>query len=272
MRSEHNGHVGRIAKMTVTTIHETAIVDRLAELDNDVAVGPYSVIGPNVKIGAGSVIGSGVNLNWTTLGKGCQVGSNSVIGGDPQIYGWKQVESWVRIADDVIVREITVIHRSRYEGGATIIGPECYVMTQVHIGHDCKIEQGVTVSSLSAFGGHVDVGRFAVIGGSAGIHQFVRIGQMAMVGGMTRIVQDVAPYFLVSGIPAKANGLNVHALKKHKISADDKANLKKAYKHLVRSRLTKNEALEQIENDLPATKVLGSLVAFVKESTRGLTL
>ena len=258
--------------MTVTSIHETAIVDPAAEIGSDVTIGPCAVIGPNARIGDGSVIASGARVDWAKLGAGCRIGSNAVVGGDPQIYDWTPVDSWVEVGDGTLINELCAVHRSMRENGATVIGPGCYIMTQSHIGHDCRLGAEVTVTTLAGLSGHVEVDDYAVIGGAVGIHQFVRIGAMAMVGGMTRLVQDVAPYSMVAGSPAVSHGLNVYALRKRGVPAKERASLKKAYKILARSGLTLTEAVNRIENELPSEGAVAVLLEFVKTSKRGLTL
>ncbi|MBI4827518.1 MAG: hypothetical protein HY804_01695 [Nitrospinae bacterium] len=182
------------------------------------------------------------------------------------------MDSWVKVGEGAFINEMTIVHRSMYEGGATTIGPRCYVMSQVHIGHDCALDEQVTVTTLAGLSGHVRVGPRAVIGGAAGVHQFVRIGEMAMVGGMSRIVQDVAPFFTVAGAPARAEGLNTYALKKYSIPPAERLELKRAYKTLVRSGLSLSGAIEAIRGAQPQTGPVERLLAFLSESERGVTL
>ena len=253
-------------------IHPTALVDSAARIGEGAVIGPWCVIGPRAAIGQGCVIGPYAQVDWAEIGDGAQVGAKSIIGGDPQIYRWKSVDSWVKVGEGALVNEMTIVHRSMYEGGATEIGPRCYVMSQVHIGHDCALDEEVTVTTLAGLSGHVRVGPRAVIGGAAGVHQFVRIGEMAMVGGMSRIVQDVAPFFTVVGAPARAEGLNTYALKKYSIPPAERLELKRAYKTLARSGLSLAGAIEAIGRDQPQTGPVARLRAFLLESERGVTL
>ena len=253
-------------------IHPTAIVDPRAQISPDVVIGPFSIIGPNVTLAKGCVIGERVSINWTRASEGVKVGANTIIGGDPQVYAWKSVPSWVEIGAGAFVNELTVVHRSMYEEGATVIGPECYVMTQTHIAHDCKMGREVTLTSFAGFAGHVEVGDFAVIGGATAIHQFARIGTMAMVGGMSRISQDVPPYFTVAGSPAQAYGLNVYALRKRGVKPAERLALKKAFHILARSGLPISEAARVIEETVEPSAPVKNLVEFARSSKRGLTL
>lgn len=253
-------------------IHHTAIIDPNADISPDAVIGPFCVIGPNVTVADGCVVGERATVNWARIAEGVRIGANTIIGGDPQVYNWKNVPSWVEIGPGAFINELTAAHRSMYENGVTVIGPACYVMTQAHIGHDCRLGREVTVTTLAGLSGHVVVDDYAVIGGAVGIHQFTRIGTMAMIGGMGRIVQDVPPYFLVEGSPAKARGLNVHALKKRGVSPAERRALKKAFHILARSRLTVPEALSVIEQTVEPCAAVKNLVEFARGAKRGLTL
>lgn len=254
------------------SVHKTALVDPACELGKNVEIGPFAIVGPKAVIEDGCKIGPYAQVDWARIGAGCYVGSKSVVGGDPQIYDWPHVESWVTVGAGTFINEMTAIHRSMYEGKATSIGDGCYIMSQSHIGHDCNLGAGVTVTTLAGLSGHVEVGDHAVIGGAAGIHQFVRIGSFAMVGGMSRIVQDVAPFFTVAGSPARAEGLNTYALRKHNIKPTERRNLKSAYKSLVRSGLSLSGAISEISDNLPLEGVVKTLVDFLRSTDRGITL
>ena len=47
-------------------IHKTAIVDVKAKISDNVEIGPYCIIGPEVEIGAKSVLHSHVNIIGNT--------------------------------------------------------------------------------------------------------------------------------------------------------------------------------------------------------------
>ncbi|MDH5478498.1 MAG: acyl-ACP--UDP-N-acetylglucosamine O-acyltransferase [Nitrospinota bacterium] len=243
-----------------------------AEIEEGVEIGPFCHIGPHVKIGAGCVIKPYAMLDWTKLAPGCVIGAKSVIGGDPQFLNWKNVESWVEVGEGTLINELTVVHRSIHKGQSTIIGANCFIMSQTHIGHDCVLGDEVTFSSLAGLSGHVRLGNRVVVGGGAVMHQFVRVGDMAMVGGASRIVQDVLPCFTVTGNPAQAHGLNTYALRKFKIGAEDRTNLKRAYKILVRSGLAIPSAAQKIEEEMGRDGLIGDLLEHIAKSERGLTL
>ena len=258
--------------MTMAGVSGSSVIHPSARIGEGVEIGPFCHIGPNVTIGDKCVIKPYAMIGWTTLAPGCVIGAKSIIGGDPQYLGWKSVDSYVRIGEGTLVNELTAVHRSIYEGKSTTIGASCYVMSQVHIGHDCVLGDGVIVSTLAGLSGHVELGDRSVVGGAAVFHQFVRVGAMAMVGGASRIVQDVLPCFTVMGNPCQAHGLNTYALRKYEIPSQERINLKKAYKILVRSGLAIPAARRKIEEDLGREGIIGQLLEFMAASKRGFTL
>ncbi len=263
---------GQVTQNKKMPIHPTAIVDPSAEIANGVDIGPFCLIGPKVRVAEGCRIGPYTQINWTELGKECILGSKVILGTDPQSYNWTPVDSWVKIGDGAFINDCASIHRSTLEGESTWIGEGCYIMSQTHIGHDCVLGREVTVTTLAGLSGHVEMEDYSVIGGAAVVHQFVRVGKMAMIGGQSRIVQDVPPYFTVVGVPAVASGLNTYALKKYGMAPEQRKQLKTAYRTLVRSGLSVKNALAKIMDEQPDTDPVGDLVEFIKKSSRGLTL
>ena len=248
----------------------TAIVHPGASVDPSVEIGAYSVIHEEVEIGENCVIGSFVELNHAKIGSGTGIGSHSIIGGDPQMLNWEVVPSIVRIGVDNDIREMVTIHRSKDSGGETLIGDRNMIMAYSHIGHDCVLGND-TIITTAGLGGFVTVDDFAIIGAYAGIHQFVHIGESAMIGGMSRIVQDVAPYMMVEGNPASVRGTNAIGLKRRGFRPKVRNAIKEAYKILFRSRLNMKSAIEkisEIEGDYPELKVL---LDFIGSTKRGLT-
>ena len=248
----------------------TAIVHPDAAVDPSVEIGAYSVIHDDVEIGENCVIASYVELKHAKIGSGTRIGSHTIIGGDPQMQGWEVVPSIVRIGADNDIREMVTIHRSKDSGGETLVGDRNMIMAYSHVGHDCKVGND-TIITHAGLGGHVTLDDFAVLGAYAGVHQFVHIGESVMIGGMSRIVQDVAPYMMVEGNPASVRGTNAIGLKRRGVSPKTRSAIKEAYKILFRSGLNRKSAMEkiaEIEGDYPELKML---LDFVSSTKRGLT-
>jgi UDP-N-acetylglucosamine acyltransferase len=252
-------------------IDPRAIVHPTAKLASGVCVGPFVVIGEDVCIGASTMIAPHVVIErWTTIGARCRIGAGAVLGGAPQHLGYDDSPSYLRIGDDNDIRELAVIQRSATPGGCTVIGSHNFIMSQTHVAHDCMLGNHVILSSFAALAGHVEVEDRAVIGGVTAVHQFVHIGMYSMVGGSTRLSQDVPPYMLVAGNPATVHGLNNVGLRRAGFSPQLRRDLKTVYRTLYRSRLNVSQALATIKHQSNLSAPVLHLVRFIERSKRGI--
>ncbi|MEK7766180.1 MAG: acyl-ACP--UDP-N-acetylglucosamine O-acyltransferase, partial [bacterium] len=180
-----------------------------ARLGRGARIGPFCVVGEFVEIGDGTNVAAHAVLEgWTRIGKGCEIGVGAVVGAAPQDRKYAGARSWVHIGDRNIVREYATIHRAADPEGVTAIGNDNYIMAFVHVAHNCRIGNGVTVTNAVGLSGHVVLEDHAVIGGMTGFHQFTRVGAYAIVGGATRVRMDVVPYAMAMGEPLRVYGLN----------------------------------------------------------------
>ena len=254
-----------------TMIHPTAIVHPDAELDSSVEVGPYAIIEKNVRIGAGTRVGARVTLEgYTTVGERCEIFTGAVIGSMTQDKKYKGGKSFLVIGNDNKIREYVTINPGTEEGTETRIGNDNLIMAYAHIAHDCVVGNQTILANNATLGGHVLIEDRAVIGGLSAVHQFVRIGNLAIVGGCSKVVQDIPPYFMVDGHPAKAYGLNTVGLERANFPAEERALLKKAYKIIFRSGLSLKTAIRRTEEELSKTPAILALLEFLKRSERGI--
>ena len=255
----------------LANIHPTAVISESAHIGKDVTIGPYCVIGDYVEIGDGSIIGPHAVIDrWTTLGKGCRVFQFASVGAEPQDLKFKGEKSWTVIGDRTTIREGATIHRATGEGNETRIGSDCLLMAYVHIAHNCTLGNSVIMSNLASCSGHATVEDRVVIGGMAGVHQFVKIGRNAMVGGMSKLVQDVVPYTLVDGHPAKVVGLNNVGISRAGIPLESRRLIKQAYKILYRSGLSLPEAIAVIEQEVDSCDEVEHFLRFLRNAERGI--
>ncbi len=254
-------------------IHPTALVHQNAKIAEGVEIGPYSVIGEHVTIGRDTKIASHVLIEgWTTIGERNQFYSFSSIGTPPQDIGYRNEETYVIIGDDNIIREFATVHRATTKADRrTEIGNKNFLMSYIHVAHDCKLGDNIIMANNAAFGGHVTVGDHAVLGALVGIHQFVRIGAYAMLGGQSAIVLDVPPYVNATGNRAQLFGLNLVGLKRKGFSDAVINDLKKAYKIIFRSGLTLEEAIQKAAAEFPGCKEVNYFIDFMRHSKRGVT-
>ena len=264
-------NTGESVENTAATIHPSAIVSPSARLGDNVTIGPYCIIGDEVEIGDGSVIGPhAVIEKWTSLGKECRVYQFASVGAAPQDLKFKGEQSFTVIGDRTTIREGATIHRATGEGNETRIGNDCLLMAYIHVAHNCTLGNHVIMSNLASCAGHAIVEDRVVIGGMAGVHQFVKIGRNAMVGGMSKLVQDVVPYTIVDGHPAKVVGLNNVGISRAGIPLESRRLIKKAYRILYRSGLNLAEAIAVIEQEVDSCEEVEHVLRFLRNAERGI--
>lgn len=252
------------------SIHPTAVIDEGAYLADNVTVGPFCTVGEDVQIGEGTRLESHiVVLPGTRIGKNCTMWSGAVLGGPPQDHKYKGEKSLLILGDNNILRECVTLHRSVGEGVATRIGNDNMFMAYAHVGHNCEIGNGNTISSYVGLSGHVLLEDNIVIGGMVGVHQYCRIGKLAMVGGVSKINQDVPPFMLADGVTARVLDLNKIGLRRYGVPPSVRSTLRQAYKLLYRSDLNLSQAMERIEEELESSEELDYLLAFMRGTQSG---
>lgn len=255
----------------IAYIHETAVVSPGAHIEKNVEIGPYSVIGEHVEIEEGTKIGPHVVISgWTHIGRDCKIFQGSSIGEDPQDLKFKGEKSYTIIGDRTTIREGVTIHRATGEGEETRVGNDCLLMALTHVAHNCVVGNHVIMSNVASLAGHAVVEDRVVIGGMAGVHQFVKIGRNAMVGGMAKLTQDVVPYTIVDGHPAKVVGLNAVGISRAGIPQASRRAIKQAYKLLYRSGLTLKQAINLIEQEVDNCEEVEHLLRFLRNAERGI--
>lgn len=254
-------------------IHETAIINPGAEIDSNVDIGAYSIIGDNVFIGSGTVIGPHVVIDpFVTIGRNCRIFQYAAIGAVPQSLKFEGEKTYVKIGNGTIIREFVTIHRGTgFGGGITEVGEENFLMAYTHIAHDCRVGRKVVMANNATLAGHITIGNHATIGGLVAIHQFVKIGEHAFVGGKSAVVKDVPPYVIAAGDRAELHGLNLVGLKRHGFSPTTLSLLKKTYRIIFRIGLTVNEAIERVRAEVEQVPEVVNFIDFIRSSQRGVT-
>jgi UDP-N-acetylglucosamine acyltransferase len=249
-------------------IHPTALVSEGARLGEGVRVGAYAVVEDEVEIGAGSEIGAhAVVKRFTTMGARNRVFEHATLGGEPQDVKFAGERSHLRIGDDNLIREYATLHRASGEGEATVIGHRNFLMIGVHVAHNCEVGNDNIFANGAALAGHIRVEDHVFLSNDVGCHQFVRLGRYAMVGGKSKIVQDVLPFFTTDGNPARARGLNTVGLRRAGFSVESRRALRRAYHLLFRSGLSLAAALDEIERT--DDEHARHLADFIRGSRRG---
>ena len=253
-------------------IHPTAIIHPRAEVAPDCEIGPYCVIGEHVTLGARCRLHSHVVIDGhTRLGTGNVVFPFVSLGLQTQDLKWKGGVTRTEIGDNNTFRECVTVNSATGEGEATRVGSDNHILAYSHIAHNVVVGNRVIMSNVATLAGHVVVEDCAVVGGLAAIHQFCRIGKMSIIGGCSKVVQDVPPFMLADGNPAETRTVNKVGLERNGVSEDAQGALRQAFKLLFREGLTIPNALARIEQELPELPEVRYLVQFVRSSERGIS-
>jgi len=251
-------------------IHPTAVIHPKAVIGDGCEIGPYCVIGEHVVLGAECKLHAHVVIDGhTRLGCRNQIYPFVSIGLQSQDLKWKGGTTHTEIGDDNTFRENVTISSATGDGEATTIGSHNHLLACTHVGHNGTLGNHIIMSNYAGLSGHITVEDYAVLGGLAGVHQFCRIGTMAIVGGCSKVTQDVAPYMMVDGNPATTRAVNQIGLERHGVSEAAQHALRSAHRILFRAGLTIPNALARIEQELPPLPEIRHLVEFTRASQRG---
>ncbi|MFO7717837.1 MAG: acyl-ACP--UDP-N-acetylglucosamine O-acyltransferase [Thermodesulfobacteriota bacterium] len=254
-----------------SAIHETAIVHPQAQVGTEVQIGPYCVVDAEVRIGRGTRLDPFVHIqSHTTLGEDNHVHSYACVGGVPQDLKFQGEQSVLEIGDRNTIREYVTLNRGTADGGGlTRVGSDCLLMAYSHVAHDCQVADGVILANAATLAGHVSIGAHAVIGGLSAVHQFVTIGEFCFIGGKTGVAQDVPPYVLAAGERASMRGLNLVGLKRRGFNKETIQALRKVYSLVLRSGLTRDEAIAQALQQWGDIEQVQRFLEFIQNSERG---
>lgn len=253
-------------------------VDRLAEVHPNAQigegckVGPFCTIGPNVVIGKNTILRSHVVVDGcTTIGSDCDIFPFTTLGIQSQDQKYVAGDiTYTDIGDRNTIREFVCIHAGTEKGTRTTVGNDCALLAQSHVAHNCSVGNHVIMSHNATLGGHAYIGDFVNIGGLSAVHQFCRVGRAAMVGGMSRVIQDVLPFTIAEGFPAHMRVINKVGMERAGYRAEDIAEVRKAFRILFMRQLRLEEAVEQVMGEFPASENVLLMLEAIKSSQRGL--
>lgn len=255
-------------------IHPTAIVSPLTKLGNNVRIGPYCVVGANVELGDDCVLHSHVVVEGhARFGRGNEFFPFAAVGGKTQDLKYLGEPTYLEVGDHNVFRENCTVHRGTHESLPTRIGSHNLLLCYSHVAHDCQLGDHIILSNSVGLAGHIIVEDYVIVSGMAAVHQFCRLGAHSIIGGVTKVVQDVAPFMIVDGNPASTRGLNLVGLQRRGFPEDAIRALKAAYKKLF---LKKDGNLANSISSLKATHTadtpqVAQLIRFIESSERGVT-
>ncbi len=252
-------------------ISDLASVDSRASIDQDVEIGPFCVVGPDVRIGRGTRLLNNVTImGCARIGEENTIYPGAVIGGAPQDLNYRGAKTRVVIGNRNVIREaVTISRATEKEDGVTTIGSECYLMACCHVAHDCYVGDHVVIANGALLAGHVRIHHHAILSGNAGVHQFTTIGSYAFVSGMSRVLHDVPPYMLVDGSPSRPRCINVVALRRNGFPNAYIQALSEAHRLIYRAKVGLDHAREILRSQEKLIPPVNHLINFVQEQQEG---
>lgn len=252
----------------MTKIHPSSIVDSKAELADDVEIGPFCTVGPQVKIGAGTrLISHNVIDGDTVMGKGNTLYPFASLGLPCQHKRNKASDLKLRIGDDNVFREHFTAHTgSDVDQKITQIGSRNWFLVGSHVAHDCIVGDDIVMSNNAGLAGHVVVGNRAIIGAMAGVLQFTHIGEGAMIGGMVGVMRDVIPFGIVmrDGLA----GLNLVGLQRAGVDKKLILELQSAYKELFFGEGILTDRIAKLAEQYSDHPLIGKVVSFCQNPSK----
>ncbi|VVM04657.1 UDP-N-acetylglucosamine acyltransferase [Methylacidimicrobium cyclopophantes] len=255
-----------------TSVHPTAILEPGALLGEGVEIGPYAFVGSEVRLGEGCIL----HHHASVVGK-TEVGPNneffpfSSIGQKSQDLKYRGEPTFLSIGSGNRFREFVTVNRATGEGGRTVIGSDNLFLAYAHVAHDCVVGSRCVFSNNATLGGHVRVDDCVTIGGLTAVHQFCRLGAYAMLGGCSKIVQDVPPYCLVDGNPARLRSLNLTGLRRRGFAEEALKSLRRAFRLLFEEGKNLSQGIEAVESSGEAAPEVVALLDFLRTTERGVT-
>lgn len=253
----------------MTRIHSTAIIHPSAILHDGVEIGPYTIIGEDVEIGSDTCIGPHCVIEFSRIGKNNHIIASSFIGTPPQDFKYHGEKTSLVLGDNNIIREGVSLHRGSSATGVTLIGSNCMFMAYAHIGHDCRIGNGVIMANSAEVAGHVEIGDNAFISSLTGIHQFARLGSLVMLGAGSMVSLDIPPFCTAQGDRARLVGLNIVGLRRSGMSGNTIKSIKKVYRCIFLSNICLKDAITELKSS-DLSQEAKFMVDFCEHSKRGL--
>lgn len=252
-------------------ISNLAYVHPDAKIDATAEIGPFAYIEDNVEIGAGTVVMANASiLHGARIGKNCRIFPSAVVGAIPQDLKFQGEETLAIIGDDTTVRECATVHRGTASKGKTVVGNHCLIMAYSHVAHDCVLHDHIIMSNAVQLAGEVVVEDYAIIGGGTLVHQFSHIGAHVMIQGGSRVNKDIPPYVIAAREPIQYCGINSVGLNRRGFTREQINAIQDTYRLIYSPLYNTTQALEHAAMELPESPERDLIIAFVKDSPRGI--
>jgi UDP-N-acetylglucosamine acyltransferase len=261
-------HLAALAS-AMAIVHPSALVDPSASLGRNVHVGPFTVLEAGATLGDNVVVGASAYVaGCCTIEPDCRIDVGAVLGGNAQMKGATGPGGRFLIGAGSIIREHVTIHRASRDDGCTRIGARAFLLAISHVAHDCALGDDVTPANGALLAGHVTIGDRVFVSGNSVVHQFVRIGRLAMIGGGSRVAEDVLPFTTVVN-DSEVYSLNSVGLRRAGFTPYERLLLKRVFRTIYRSGLNLSRAVETLRPSA-GVPLVAELLDFIGASTRGL--
>lgn len=253
-------------------IHPTAVVAESAVIGSNVKIGPFTVVDNGAVIGDNTVLDAHVVIGENTkLGQNNRVLAGAVVGRPPQILGFDDDTKigGLTIGDNNIIREHVTIHPSMYPDENTIVGNGNLLMINVHLGHDCLLEDNIVISNCTQVSGHCKIETGAWLSGMVAIHQFVTIGKWCYAAGYAGINHDVPPFVIVSGhYPVEIRAINKRGLTRAGLTEEQQREVFEAFKVIWRNDGPIMERVKELAEKGDLSEPVQDMVNALLQSSR----
>jgi UDP-N-acetylglucosamine acyltransferase len=259
----------------MTKIHATAIVERGAEMGEEVEIGPYCIVGPNVRLGQRTRLRSHVVVEGhTEIGADCEIYPFASLGAAPQHAAHRGEPTRLVVGARNLIREQVTMHTGTAIGrGVTTVGSDGLFLVGAHVAHDCVVGDHVIMINAATIAGHVTVADFAYLGGLSAVAQYTRVGRHAFVGGMAGVNHDVIPFGSVWGNHAHMDGLNLVGLRRRGFSREQVNTLRAAYRQMFAEEGTFQERVNDTAQAYGASPEVMEIIDFIRaEDSRPITM
>lgn len=254
----------------MNNISTLAYVSPDAKIGENVIIEPFAFVDGNTEIGDGTrIMPHATVLSGARIGKNCIIFPHATIGAIPQDLKFKGEDSLAIIGDRTTVRECATVNRGTASKNSTVVGNDCLLMAYSHVAHDCVLKNSIILGNATQLAGEVEIDDYAIISGGSLVHQFTKIGAHVMIQGGSRVTKDIPPYTMVGREPITYVGLNIVGLRRRGFTSERINSIQEVYRYMYQSGYNFSQALERIEQELPASEDQNVIVQFVRTSTRG---
>lgn len=252
-------------------ISPLANVSSKAQIGNNVTIEAFAtvyddaVIGDNTHIHPNAII-----YPDTVIGNDCQIFPGALIGIVSQDLKYKGEKAKTTVGNNTIIREYATIHKGTADRMLTAVGDNCLIMAYAHVAHDCIIGNNVILANYVGLAGHITIEDFVIIEGYAAIQQFITIGAHSFLAGASKVRKNVPPFIRVARDPLQYIGVNTVGLSRRGFDKEVINQIEDIYRLLFVRGHNVTNALELIEQEIPASNTKTQIMDFVRNSKDGI--